>query len=268
MTEAPAHRRTLASMTPRLCWIHHLAGPKALSDLWFQPDFQVSIPRDQSVGMLPDASVRQMCLSIGCPVPKDQDASGLMGFPGGASGEDPACQCRRQKRCGFDPWVGEIFWRRAWQPTPEFLPGESYGQRSLAGYSIGSTKSWTRLKQLSMHTCMVVLFLVFWETSILFSIVAVPVFTPTSSVWGFPFLHILINIYYLWCFWWQPFWQVCGDISLWLWFAFPWWLVMLNIFSCACWLSAFSLWKNVCSVLIPIFNQLSSDIELFIHVGY
>ena len=103
---------------------------------------------------------------------------------------------------------------------------------------------------------MVVLFLVFWETSILFSIVAAPVFTPTSSVWGFPFIHILINIYYLWCFWWQPFWQVCGDISLWLWFAFPWWLVMPNIFSCACWLSAFSLWKNVYSVLLPIFNQV------------
>ena len=77
-----------------------------------------------------------------------------------------------------------------------------------------------------------------------------------QHVWGFPFIHILINIYCLWCFWWQPFWQVCGDISLWLWFAFPWWLVMPNIFSCACWLSAFSLWKNVYSALLPIFNQV------------
>ena len=33
------------------------------------------------------------------------------------------------------PWVGKIPWRRAWQPTPIFLPGESHGQRSLAGYS-------------------------------------------------------------------------------------------------------------------------------------
>ena len=32
-------------------------------------------------------------------------------------------------------WVGKIPWRRAWQPTPVFLPGESQGQRSLAGYS-------------------------------------------------------------------------------------------------------------------------------------
>ena len=47
----------------------------------------------------------------------------------------PACQCRRDKRLGFDPWVGKIPWRRAQQPTPAFFPGESHGQRSLAGCS-------------------------------------------------------------------------------------------------------------------------------------
>ena len=57
------------------------------------------------------------------------------GFPGSSSGEEPACQCRRHRRPGFDPWVGKIPWRRKWQPTPVFLPGESRGQRSLAGYS-------------------------------------------------------------------------------------------------------------------------------------
>ena len=57
------------------------------------------------------------------------------GFPGGASGKEPTCQCRRRKRCGFNPWVGKIPWRRAGQPTPLFLPGESHGQRSLVGYS-------------------------------------------------------------------------------------------------------------------------------------
>ena len=36
---------------------------------------------------------------------------------------------------GFDAWVGKIPWRRVWQPTPLFLPGESHGHRSLAGYS-------------------------------------------------------------------------------------------------------------------------------------
>ena len=57
------------------------------------------------------------------------------GFPGGASGKEPAHQCRRPKRCGFHPWVGKIPWRRARQPTPVPLPGESHRQRSLGGYS-------------------------------------------------------------------------------------------------------------------------------------
>ena len=55
------------------------------------------------------------------------------GFPGGTSGKEPTCQRRRSKRCEFDPWVRKILWRRAWQPTSLFLPGESHGQRSLAG---------------------------------------------------------------------------------------------------------------------------------------
>ena len=61
-----------------------------------------------------------------------------MGFPGGASGQEPDCRCRRRRGVGrlrFDPWVGQIPWRRAWQPTPVFLPGESHGQKSLAGHS-------------------------------------------------------------------------------------------------------------------------------------
>ena len=40
------------------------------------------------------------------------------GFPGGASGKEPACQCRRLKRGGFDPWVGKIPWKRRRHPTP------------------------------------------------------------------------------------------------------------------------------------------------------
>ena len=37
------------------------------------------------------------------------------------------------KRCGFDSWVGKISWRRKWQPTPVFLPGESHGQEEPGG---------------------------------------------------------------------------------------------------------------------------------------
>ena len=56
-------------------------------------------------------------------------------FLDGSSGKEPSCQCRRRKKCGFDPWVGKIPWRRTWQPTPGFLPGKSHGQRSLVSYS-------------------------------------------------------------------------------------------------------------------------------------
>ena len=59
----------------------------------------------------------------------------IWGFPGGTSGKEPACRCRRHKRLRSDPWVRNNPWRRAWQPTPVFLPGESHAQRSLAGYS-------------------------------------------------------------------------------------------------------------------------------------
>ena len=70
----------------------------------------------------------------------------LGGFPGSASGKEPAYQGRGFKRCEFDPWVGKIPWRWEWQPTPVFLPGESRGQRSLVGYSLWG------LKRLSMRT--------------------------------------------------------------------------------------------------------------------
>ena len=53
----------------------------------------------------------------------------------GASGKEPASQCRTLKRHGFDSWVGKIPWRRKWQLPPVFLPGKSQGQRTLEGYS-------------------------------------------------------------------------------------------------------------------------------------
>ena len=50
----------------------------------------------------------------------------FLGLPGWLSGKESACQCRRHR---FDPWVGEIPWRRKWQPTPVFLLGKFHGQR-------------------------------------------------------------------------------------------------------------------------------------------
>ena len=47
--------------------------------------------------------------------------------------KNPPTGAVRHKRHRFDPWVGKILWRRAWQPTPVLLPGDFRGHRSLAG---------------------------------------------------------------------------------------------------------------------------------------
>ena len=70
---------------------------------------------------------------------------------GGTRGKEPACKCRRHKRHRFHPWVGKIPWRRAWQPTPVFLPGESHGQRGLAGYSPRGRKE-SDTTEVTQHT--------------------------------------------------------------------------------------------------------------------
>ena len=57
------------------------------------------------------------------------------GRPWRLSGKESARQGRKRGRRGLDPRVGETPWRRVWQLPPGFLPEESPGQRSLAGYS-------------------------------------------------------------------------------------------------------------------------------------
>ena len=71
------------------------------------------------------------------------------GFPGGASAKEPACQCRRHKRCGFYPWFGKIPRRRAWQPTPVFLPREPMDRGAWWAPVHRVEKSQTQLKQLN-----------------------------------------------------------------------------------------------------------------------
>ena len=63
--------------------------------------------------------------------------SGIMstGLPRWHSGKESACQGRRRKTHGFNPWVRKIPWRRKWQSAPIFLPGKLHGQRSLEGFS-------------------------------------------------------------------------------------------------------------------------------------
>ena len=67
---------------------------------------------------------------------------------GGTRGKEPVHQNRRIWRKRFIPWVGKLPWRRAWKPTPVFLPGKSHGQTPNR-----VAKTQTRLKQFSTHTC-------------------------------------------------------------------------------------------------------------------
>ena len=57
--------------------------------------------------------------------------------------KNPPASAGRCRECTFDPRVRKIPWRRKWQPTPVFLPGESLGQRSLVGYSLWG---WQRVR--------------------------------------------------------------------------------------------------------------------------
>ena len=61
-------------------------------------------------------------------------------------------QCRRPKGHWFDPCVGKIPLRRAWRPTPVFLPGESHGQRSLVDYSPRGPKE-SAMTEATERTC-------------------------------------------------------------------------------------------------------------------
>ena len=61
------------------------------------------------------------------------------GFPGDSVVKNLSADTGN-RRHRFDPWVGKIPWRRAWQPTPVFLPGESHGKGILTGYSLWGHK--------------------------------------------------------------------------------------------------------------------------------
>ena len=54
--------------------------------------------------------------------------------------KNPPANAGDVKRHRFDPWVRKIPWKRAWQPTPVFFPGESHRERSLVGYSPSGCK--------------------------------------------------------------------------------------------------------------------------------
>ena len=101
---------------------------------------------------------------------------------------------------------------------------------------------------------MAAIFLIFWENSILSSIVTAPIYIPNNAQ-GLPFfLHPCKYLLFV-VFWWYPFWSVLVDTSLWFWFAFPWWVLMLSIFSCSCWSCVCLLWEKMSiQVLCSFFN--------------
>ena len=75
----------------------------------------------------------------------------VQGLPWWIRGKETASQCRRPRRCRFNPWVEKIPWRK-WQPIPVFLPGKFHGQRSLTGYSPWGHKELDTAERLSTHT--------------------------------------------------------------------------------------------------------------------
>ena len=68
--------------------------------------------------------------------------------------KNPPTNARRHKRREFDPWVKKVPWSKKWQPASVFLPGESHGMRSLAGYSPWGRKEPDTTEWLSMHMFM------------------------------------------------------------------------------------------------------------------
>ena len=182
-------------------------------------------------------------------------------FPGGSMGKESACNAGDAGKCEFYTPIGKIIWRRARQPTPVFLPGESHGQRSLVGYSLWVEKSQTWLKLLSTKESdtteateqepkhIVVIVLVYEGTSILLPIVVVSIYIPTNSDGGmapfspYPLAFIVCRLFYdghsEWCEVITSLVLIC--ISQQCWASFH----MLSGYLCL-------LWRNVCSDL-PIF---------------
>ena len=83
------------------------------------------------------------------------------GFPDGSDSKESSCSAAD---LGLIPGLGMIPWRRAWQPTPVFLPGEFHGRRSLVSYSPwGGEESDTteRLKH-NNNNIPTIIFLMFW----------------------------------------------------------------------------------------------------------
>ena len=86
------------------------------------------------------------------------------GFPGGTSGKEPTCHCRRRKRCGFGPWVRRSHGAEHNNPLQFSCLENPRGQRSLADYSVGSNRGgheWSNLAQHSTYICDTMIILIY-----------------------------------------------------------------------------------------------------------
>ena len=83
-----------------------------------------------------------------------------VGFPGGSDGKESGIP-------GFNPWVGKTPWRRAWQPTPVFLPGESPwteepgGLQSMGSRRVGHNRETKHKAHMEVHLLILVFELIF-----------------------------------------------------------------------------------------------------------
>ena len=114
-------------------------------------------------------------------------------------------QCRRPKRGRFNPWVKKIPWSRKWQPTPVFLPGKFYGQRSRAGYSSQGCTESDMTEQVSTHT---------WKLPrVLLNLELIVPFVPWLRKVCLPFIiFVLPHCMFVWGLsltLWAVLWKVC-----------------------------------------------------------
>ena len=105
----------------------------------------IPFPRD-----LPNSGIEPGSLALQADsVQFEHQGSHFGAFPGGSGDKELACQWRRHKRCGFNPRVRKILWRRAGKLIPVFSPGKFHGQRSLVSYSPWGHKESDMTEQLS-----------------------------------------------------------------------------------------------------------------------
>ena len=142
----------------------HRRQPTRLPGPWDSPGKNTGVGYHfllQCMKVKSESEVAQSCPTLRDPMDCSLPGSSIHGIFHGCkstgvgchrlrSGKESVCQRRRCRRLDFNPGVRKLPWRRAWQPTPVSLPGESHGQRSLEGYSPRCHKEWDMTERLTL----------------------------------------------------------------------------------------------------------------------